>query len=230
VLTSFARVSAVLVCLILAPRPAPAVQGGGSLRDAVGGGGGALPAATKKSAPKKSAPKPGPAAQPKAASKAASKASKTAAKASSKVSREPVRLVVREGTAVPLAFAEDLSSKSADEDDDVEFTLAEDLAVDGVVVARAGTPARGVVSKVKKAGRFGRDAKLSVRVEYLEVGDTKLGLRGAKTKDGDEEEGIGEAFDAMKGVFVKSENVEIKEGTVVTAYVAADTPVTVARH
>jgi hypothetical protein len=198
------------------------LQSGGTLRESLGAGKGsthgAKPKATKRPTSRK------PAATPKRGTpKPAASSTRTGPSGSS---RGPVRVVLEEGAEVPLAFVEDISSRSADEDDVVRFRLAEDLYVEGVLVAKAGAQARGTVSKVKKAGRFGKDAKLAVRVEHLDVGDMKVKLRGTKTADGDEEDGIGEAIDAIKGVFVKSEDIKIKAGTVVRAFVDADTAIT----
>lgn len=48
----------------------------------------------------------------------------------------PAKLVLKEGTDVKLKFAQDLSSKTAAEDDPVNLVLDEDLKVGDVVVAR----------------------------------------------------------------------------------------------
>ena len=50
--------------------------------------------------------------------------------------------MLREGAAVKLQFAEDLNSKTASEGKPVAFTLAADLRVGGVVVAKGGGPRR----------------------------------------------------------------------------------------
>src|SRR5262245_32526319 len=64
--------------------------------------------------------------------------------------------LLKEGTEVQLKFAEDLSSKTAAEDDRVNFELAEDLKVGDVIVAKAGSKAVGSVTHVKKAGMLGK--------------------------------------------------------------------------
>src|SRR5690348_13363916 len=55
---------------------------------------------------------------------------------------EPAKLVLKEGTDVKLKFAQDLSSKTAAEDDPVNLVLDEDLKVGDVVVAKAGAKAQ----------------------------------------------------------------------------------------
>lgn len=56
------------------------------------------------------------------------------------------RCTLRDGDDVPLKFAQDLSSKTAAEGDEVMFTLDEDLKAGGVVVAKAGCKAVGEVT------------------------------------------------------------------------------------
>src|SRR5579859_1435502 len=62
------------------------------------------------------------------------------------------RLLLKEGTELPLKFANDLSSKTASEGDSVELTLDGDIKVGDVVVAKSGSRAVAVVSNAKKAG------------------------------------------------------------------------------
>src|SRR5258708_12769144 len=51
----------------------------------------------------------------------------------------PAKLVLKEGTDVKLKFAQDLSSKTATDDDPVNLVLDEDLKVGDVTVAKAGS-------------------------------------------------------------------------------------------
>ena len=75
-------------------------------------------------------------------------------------------VMLREGSDVPLKFAQALSSKSAAEGDPVAFILDEDLRVGDVVVAKAGSKAFGEVSNVKKSGMMGKAGELNVRLDY----------------------------------------------------------------
>ena len=50
------------------------------------------------------------------------------------------RIVLKEGTEVPLVFATDLNSKTAVDDDTVNMTLAEDLKVGDVIVVKKARP------------------------------------------------------------------------------------------
>src|ERR1700761_3131395 len=87
------------------------------------------------------------------------------------------RYMLRDGDDVPLLFAEDISSKTASEGDPVMFTLSEDLKVNGVVVAKAGSKAVGEVAHAEHSGMMGKAGQLDIRLNYLKVGDTKGHLR-----------------------------------------------------
>jgi hypothetical protein len=89
------------------------------------------------------------------------------------------QLVLREGTEVPLKFAETVYSRTAKEGDVVEFVLAEDLIIGNTVVAEAGSRAIGKVIYTKQPDAWGNRGELNVRVTFLKAGKTKVPLRGA---------------------------------------------------
>lgn len=137
----------------------------------------------------------------------------------------PAKLVLKEGTDVKLKFAQDLSSKTAAEDDPVNLVLDEDLKVGDVVVAKAGAKALGTVTHVKKAGMMGKAGELNMRLEYVLVGDTRMKIRGTKGKEGQGKEGTAVALTVLFGpigLIKHGKNVDIKEGTPLAAYVDQD--------
>ena len=73
----------------------------------------------------------------------------------------PSKLTLKEGTDVRLKFADDLSSKTANEGDPVNLVLDEDIKVGDVVVAKAGCKATGTITNAKKAGMMGKGGELS---------------------------------------------------------------------
>jgi len=142
------------------------------------------------------------------------------------------KLVLREGEDVKLKFAEDLSSKTADEGDPVNLILAEDLKVGDVVVVKAGAKATGTISHSKKAGMLGRAGELNMRLEHLKADDERVKLRGSKGKEGEGKEGATVALFVLFGpigLIKHGKNVEIKAGTPLTAYVDQDTEIAPAR-
>src|ERR1700736_256546 len=92
----------------------------------------------------------------------------------------PVKLELKEGSDVNLKFAQDLSSKTAADDDPVALVLDEDLKVGDVTVVKAGAKALGTVTHAKKAGMMGKGGELNLRLEYLVTGDSRMRLRGTK--------------------------------------------------
>ena len=137
-------------------------------------------------------------------------------------------LMLKEGTDVKLKFAQDLSSKTANEDDPVNMILDEDLKVGDVTVAKAGAKALGTITHAKKSGMMGKPGELNMRLEYVLVGDTRVRLRGTKGKEGEGKVGTAVALTVLFGpigLIKHGKNVEIKEGTPLAAYVDRDTTV-----
>jgi hypothetical protein len=135
------------------------------------------------------------------------------------------KLVLAEGSDVPLTFDQDISSKTAQEGDPVDFVLAEDLKVGNTVVAKAGCKAVGEVTNAKKSGMMGKAGELNVRLDYLRVGETKVHLRGAKGKEGDSATGATVALTVLFGpigLIKHGSNIDIKKGTAMKVYVADD--------
>ena len=156
---------------------------------------------------------------------AAAAQSPTAPQQPSQVAEAPAKLALKEGTDVKLKFAQDLSSKTAAEDDPVNLVLDEDLKVGDVVIAKAGAKALGTVTHVKKAGMIGKPGELNMRLEYVIVGDSRMKLRGTKGKEGQGKEGAAVALTILFGpigLIKHGKNVEIKEGTPLAAYVDQD--------
>ena len=142
------------------------------------------------------------------------------------------KLILKEGTEVKLVFAQQISSKTAHEDDPVELTLAEDLSVGGVVVAKMGSRATATVTNAKRAGMMGRGGELNIRLEHMKVGDTKVKLRGSKGRQGDDRTGTAVALTVLFGpigLIKHGKEIDVKEGTPLTAYVDDDTPLTPVR-
>jgi len=134
-------------------------------------------------------------------------------------------LVLTEGTDVKLKFAQDLSSKTANDDDPVNMVLDEDLKVGDAVVCKAGAKAVATVTHAKKAGMMGKGGELNIRLEHLLVGDKRMRLRGTKGKEGEGKVGAAVALTVLFGpigLIKHGKNVEVKQGTPLLAYVDQD--------
>jgi hypothetical protein len=126
---------------------------------------------------------------------------------------KPKTVVLAEGTEVSLKMAQDISSRSAKPGEPVELTLADDLKVGDVIVAKAGERALGEVVQAKKPDFWGEAGEVSIRVHFLRVGNKKVEIRGA----------LGSA--GTRYVIIRGSQGIIKAGTPLKAFVAADTEV-----
>jgi len=137
----------------------------------------------------------------------------------------PAKLMLKEGTDVKLKFADDLSSKTANDGDPVNLVLDEDIKVGDVVVVKAGAKATGTITNAKKAGMLGKAGELNMRLEHLKAGSERVRLRGSKGKEGEGKEGTTVALVVLFGpigLIKHGNNVEIKAGTSLVAYVDQD--------
>ena len=133
--------------------------------------------------------------------------------------------MISEGTEVPLKFASDLSSKTAVENDPVEFVLDDDVKVGQTVVVAKGAHAKAVVSHAHRAGMMGKGGELNIQLEYLAVADNHVRLRGTKGREGDSKVGATVALTVLFGpigLIKHGKEVQIPAGTPLTAYVEQD--------
>jgi hypothetical protein len=133
--------------------------------------------------------------------------------------------LLRESTQVSLEFANDLTSKTANIGDPVEFVLDEDLKVGDTIVIQKGAHALATVSNAKKAGMMGKPGELSVQLQYLVAGDNHVRIRGTKGREGESKTGATVALTVLFGpigLIKHGKNVEILAGTPMQAYVDQD--------
>jgi hypothetical protein len=164
---------------------------------------------------------------PQAAPHAPSRAVQPPAEAPAKAAPAtgPKTFVLKEGSEVKLKFAQDLSSKTATEGDKVNFTLDQDITVDGAVLIRSGAPAVGEVSHAEHAGHMGKAGQLSVRIDYVKAGDNRVRLRGTKGREGEGKTGTAVALTVLFGpigLLKHGKEVQVKEGAPLAAYVDQD--------
>ena len=162
-------------------------------------------ASKKKSAA--AAPATPPPANPPAPGNAAPGSAKPAADANAG------KYLLKEGTPVPLKFAADISSRYAAPGDKVPLTLVADLKVGNVVVVRQGAKAVIVVTNSKKSTMLPpSNGELNLHLEELTGDSVRIRLRAGVTRDST----LGEIGK------LRHSNVEVDEGTPITAYVDED--------
>lgn len=129
-------------------------------------------------------------------------------------------IILAEGTAINVVTAQEITSKEAKPNDPVNFTVAEDLVINGQVVVRKGTAAIGSVINAEKGGYLGKSGKLGIQVESTQTVDGQpLKLRAAKGKEGNDKATSTAVLSAIVPFFL------LKKGG--DAKIAASTPVTV---
>jgi hypothetical protein len=140
-----------------------------------------------------------------------------------------LKLVVTKNTPVPLVFAADVNSKTASVGDQIPMTLADDLIVAGVVVAKKGSPAVASVIQVDRTGIGGLPGEVEFEANSLDANGTTLKLCGSAAKEGDAKPPNAAVLIPVVGpftVFKHGTDAEIKQGALFIAHVAADTPLT----
>lgn len=88
--------------------------------------------------------------------------------------------VLRAGTPVTLRLMEEITTKKKAARVGQRFMMevAEPIAVNGVTVVPAGTPAWGEITNVRNKGMWGKSGKLDARVLYLRINGRQIRLTG----------------------------------------------------
>jgi len=137
------------------------------------------------------------------------------------------RIILPQGTPVPLVFGADVNSKTAEVGDLIPLTLSEDLKLGNVTVARKGSAAVGLIIQVDHNGIGGAPGDITFQVNSLTVNGSVIQLRGFATKEGEAKPPGAARLIPYAGIFTvlkHGTNAEITAGTPFTAYVNADTP------
>lgn len=85
--------------------------------------------------------------------------------------------ILRESTPVSLISVEELGSKTAEGAGPIDFVLANDIQVGGVIVAKAGSKAWGQVSYASGPNAGGEAIHVELERVRLKVGSTEVPLR-----------------------------------------------------
>lgn len=90
---------------------------------------------------------------------------------------------IPDGTQFTVLTIDEISSKTASENDPVNFKVAEDVKINGVTIIAKDTLVKGVVANVEQRGHLGKGGKLGLRIESTTTVDgQKLRLRASKGK------------------------------------------------
>lgn len=84
---------------------------------------------------------------------------------------EPKPIVIPADTVLSVTIDQAVSSKTSNNGDHFDASLAEPVTIDGREVLRTGTKVRGVVTDAKSAGRFKGSAELGLALDSITVED-----------------------------------------------------------
>lgn len=136
-------------------------------------------------------------------------------------------LVLPEGTPVSLMLVADLDARAAGTAVPITFSLAEDVRVAGVVVAKRGCAAFGEAVRASAANDAAA-APLEIHVAYLQAADDQVRLRASRERDGAASVRRQPARLPGKPTTAGTPST-IPAGTLVTAYVDRDVSIRAAQ-
>jgi hypothetical protein len=155
----------------------------------------------------------------------------SAASIGKQVRSQGIEVLIPDGTEFTVVTTEEISSKTASEDDPLNFRVEEDLKINGQVVIAKDTLVKGVVASAKKSGMLGKGGSLGIRIEStMTVDGQKVKLRSAKGKEGDNKTGTTVALVVLfgpLGFLKKGKNAIIKPGTKIKVFTDEDKKVQV---
>ena len=142
---------------------------------------------------------------------------------------------LEDGTPVKLRLTRNLSSASDKKGDTVDFEVIEDLNVSGVLVIPRGSTAWATITDAQPKRRMGRGGKLDVNIDKVRLKDgEKVGLRAVKENKGGGHVGAMTGAMVATGIvffpaaplflFMHGKDINIPQGTEITAYVAGNIP------
>ena len=95
----------------------------------------------------------------------------------------PEPIVIPAGKIFSVTVDQSISSKTANEGDHFDASLAEPVRVKGMTVLRRGTRCRGVITDAKSAGRFKGHAELGIALTSVTVGGKTYEIRTSDVQE-----------------------------------------------
>jgi hypothetical protein len=131
-------------------------------------------------------------------------------------------VTVPDGTEIQVVTTEEISSKTAAENDPIDFKVDEDVKINNRVVISKGTIVKGIVSESEKSGRMGKSGKLNIRIESTTAVDgQKIKLRAAKSGKGGDKTGTVIALSLLVSplfLLKKGKDAKVKAGTKIKVF------------
>ena len=140
----------------------------------------------------------------------------------------PAMLHIPEGTELSLKFGDELSSASATVGDRFTIMSDDNIQLANGATLPAGLVGVGEITAVKKKGMMGQAGDLSVRLDYLKIGSSRVNLRGSQGGSGAGSVGATVALTVLfgpVGLLKHGHDAVIHKGQRMKAYVDQDVDV-----
>jgi hypothetical protein len=135
------------------------------------------------------------------------------------------KFVLTTGTPLKLKFKETITSKTAQENTNIEFEVSEPVQVNGITVIARGATAKGIIAEVKKARMLGRKGKINIILKEVQlVTGERVAVRASQNKGGGLSAGTIALSAIITPIFLLMGGKEAKypAGTEFTAFVDGD--------
>lgn len=130
------------------------------------------------------------------------------------------------GTAVPLALADEVSSRTHGQGDRVALVVTEDLMVGGRVAIPKGAPALAEIARHRATGPFGKSGMIELRLLHVDLNGRPIRLDGVRGHGGKSNVrpaiAAGVVVGAVVGAVIKGKHALLPPGTRLTGYVHRD--------
>ena len=147
---------------------------------------------------------------------------------------------LEDGTPVKLRLTRNLSSATDKTGDTIDFEVVEDVSVNGTLVVPRGSTAWATITEAQPKRRMGRGGKLDVNIDKVRLKDgEKIALRAVKDSKGGGHVGAMTGAMVATGIvffpaaplflFMHGKDINIPKGTEITAYVAGNIPLELAK-
>lgn len=142
------------------------------------------------------------------------------------------KVILPAGTIVRLENTSEISSENLIAGQTVDFFVSGDVKVDGKIVVRNGSVAKGYVTRVQKAKGLGKEGSLEIEIRSIQAVDgSEVKLTSSRVSQVGEEK---QTAAILLGVLVcilfltkKGENAKIPPGFTLDGRVASDAEITV---
>jgi len=145
------------------------------------------------------------------------------------------QMKLEEGTKVTLSLEEQVSAKSAGENQHVIFRVVDDVKAADLqtVLIKAGTKADAEITDVEEPGKIGKPGEMTIRLDKTTAVDgTRVRLRGSLNKEGSNRIVVSAILTALffplglLFLLIKGGDAKANSGLRVTGYVDQDVLVT----